>query len=105
MQYRIKISEIRDIGEQIFEISRQILSGEEINIDLLVGLIKPNSKPKPKKNIETAPNSSSSNFKATLEEINTMKEQISSVYDKFKADINEIYEVYVKKCGENCNIQ
>ncbi len=34
-----------------------------------------------------------------------MKENIIEIYDKFKGNINEIYDVYVKKCGENCNIQ
>ncbi len=38
MQNRIKLMEIGDMGLQIFDISKQILSGEEINIDLLVGL-------------------------------------------------------------------
>lgn len=103
MIFRLKISEIGEIGSQIFEISRQILSGEEINIDLLVGLIKPNSKLKSKKNDQTL--LGTNNIKATFDEISNMKELVIEVYDKFKANINEIYEVYVKKCGENCNIQ
>ena len=97
--------EIGDMGLQIFDISKQILSGEEINIDLLVGLIKPSQKSKQKKLENIGKNSISEQIKETFVEISQMKENIMDIYEKFKGNINEIYDVYVKKCGENCNIQ
>ena len=92
------------MGTQIFDISHQMLSGEEINIDLLVGLIKPNIKQKLKK-YENSTNNNADMLKNSFEEISQLREIILEIYDKFKKNINEIYDVYVKKCGENCNIQ
>jgi len=105
MQVRLKLIEIGDMGSQIFEISRQILSGEEINIDLLVGLVKPSMKNKPKKQENIINNNSHDAMKENFEDLGTLKGLVFEIYDKFKRNINEIYEVYVKKCGENCNIQ
>lgn len=108
MQTKLKLIEIGDMGSQIFEISHQVLSGEEINIDLLVGLIKPPLKSKGKGSLETPINSNGSyreQIKGTMEEIVGLKEVVKEIHERFKKDINEIYEVYVKKCGENCNLQ
>ena len=90
------------MGSQVFEISRQVLSGEEVNIDLLVGLVKPTNKNKKKQEMN---NGTMDSVKGYFEDLGTLKGLVGEVFEKFKRNINEMYEVYVKKCGENCNIQ
>lgn len=90
------------MGSQVFEISRQVLSGEEVNIDLLVGLVKPTNKNKKKQEIN---NGTMDSVKGYFEDLGVLKGLVGEVFEKFKRNINEMYEVYVKKCGENCNIQ
>lgn len=90
------------MGSQVFEISRQVLSGEEVNIDLLVGLVKPTNKNKKKQEMN---NGTMDSVKGYFEDLGILKGLVGEVFEKFKRNINEMYEVYVKKCGENCNIQ
>ena len=67
----------------------------------MVGLVKPTAKNK-KKN---EPTGSLESVKGCFEDLGTLKMLVGEVFEKFKRNINEMYEVYVKKCGENCNIQ
>ena len=50
-------------------------------------------------------NGTMDSVKGYFEDLGILKGLVGEVFEKFKRNINEMYEVYVKKCGENCNIQ
>jgi hypothetical protein len=87
------MNEIKELSKSFFEIARRLIKNEEINLDLLFNFRKMDLTNNPMKKQDLIKN------------LFNYKEIIAHLNEQFKQHNDSVYDLYARKCGEECNIQ